>query len=189
LPDEESLLLIIDFGIDAAASVEQVRLFKERYPAGRTAVLADRYQRDDGLLSDRVGANAYLVKIFACDVLLKSLERVMLGETILPAAVLPSISGPEGLHDAEASENPGGSAHPGEDKIVDEPIGCQGWFRPATVWTGAAAECGPDIGPQVCSLLSVEPTSPLLHSATPGSGAHSIKPAGVSSRAIFYRHP
>jgi DNA-binding NarL/FixJ family response regulator len=107
LPDEESLLLIIDFGIDAAASVEQVRLFKERYPAGRTAVLADRYQRDDGLLSDRVGANAYLVKIFACDVLLKSLERVMLGETILPAAVLPSISGPEGLHDAEASENPG----------------------------------------------------------------------------------
>lgn len=120
LPDDESLLLIIDIGIDAAASVEQVRRFKERYPTGRIAVLADRYQLDDVLLSYRVGANAYLVKISACDVLLKSLELVMLGETILPQAILPSISGVEGLHDAEASETPGGNAHPSEDKIVDE---------------------------------------------------------------------
>jgi two-component system nitrate/nitrite response regulator NarL len=130
LPDERSLLLIIDIGIDAAASVEQVRLFKERYPAGRIAVLADRYQLDDVLLSYRVGANAYLVKISACDVLLKSLELVMLGETILPEAILPSISSAEGLHDTEASENPAGNAHPSEDKIVDEPIGGQDRFVP-----------------------------------------------------------
>ena len=39
LPDEESLLLIIDIGIDAAGSVEQVRRFKEANPARRIAVL------------------------------------------------------------------------------------------------------------------------------------------------------
>ena len=34
----------------AAASVEQMRLFKERYPDGRIAVLADRYHQSQRAL-------------------------------------------------------------------------------------------------------------------------------------------
>jgi two-component system nitrate/nitrite response regulator NarL len=105
LPDKESLLLlVIDIGIDAARSVGQMRLFKERYPGGRIAVLADRYQLDDVLLAYPEGANAYLPKTSAGDVLLKSLELVVLGDTIVPSTILPWISGYASGCDPENSD-------------------------------------------------------------------------------------
>jgi DNA-binding NarL/FixJ family response regulator len=91
LPKDESLLLIIDAGDNPVASIEQIKLFKERYPTGRIAVLADQCQSNEVMCAYRAGANAYLVKVSACNVLIKSLELVMLGETIVPPAILSSI--------------------------------------------------------------------------------------------------
>ena len=70
------------------AAVGQVERFKEQRPAGRVAVLADRNRRSDIVSAFRAGANAYFIKAAPCDAFVKSLELVMLGETILPAAVL-----------------------------------------------------------------------------------------------------
>src|ERR1700687_317409 len=44
LPRHQSSLLVIDSGDDSNAAVRQVELFKERHPAARIAVLADRNQ-------------------------------------------------------------------------------------------------------------------------------------------------
>jgi two-component system, NarL family, nitrate/nitrite response regulator NarL len=84
-----SVLLIIDSGDDLSAAVRQVELFKERHPDGRIAVLADHNQPADILSAFRAGAHAYFIKVTPCDAFIKSLELVMLGETILPAAMLP----------------------------------------------------------------------------------------------------
>lgn len=92
LPEDELLLLIIDAGDNPVASIEQIKLFKERYPTGRIAVLADRCQSNEVMCVYRAGANAYLVKVSACNVLIKSLELVMLGETIIPPELLSSVS-------------------------------------------------------------------------------------------------
>jgi DNA-binding NarL/FixJ family response regulator len=92
LPKDELLLLIIDAGDNPVASIEQIKLFKERYPTGRIAVLADRCQSNEVMCAYRAGANAYLVKVSACNVLIKSLELVMLGETIVSPAILSSMS-------------------------------------------------------------------------------------------------
>jgi two-component system, NarL family, nitrate/nitrite response regulator NarL len=73
------------------ASIDQIKLFKERYPTGRITVLADRCQSNDVMSAYRAGANAFLVKVAACNVLIKSLELVMLGETIVPPAILSAI--------------------------------------------------------------------------------------------------
>jgi two-component system nitrate/nitrite response regulator NarL len=86
-----SILLIIDVGDDLSAAVRQVELFKKRYPAGRVAVLADHDQPSDIVQAFRAGANAYFIKVAPCDAFIKSLELVMLGETILPAAILSTI--------------------------------------------------------------------------------------------------
>ena len=91
LPKDELLLLIIDAGDNPVASIEQIKLFKERYPTSRIAVLADRCQSNEVMCAYRAGANAYLVKVSACKVLIKSLELVMLGETIVSPAILSSI--------------------------------------------------------------------------------------------------
>jgi two-component system nitrate/nitrite response regulator NarL len=88
LPRHRSILLIIDAGHDLNAAARQVELFKKRHPTGRAAILADHNQPNDIVSAFRAGANAYFVKVAPCDAFIKSLELVMLGETILPAAML-----------------------------------------------------------------------------------------------------
>jgi two-component system nitrate/nitrite response regulator NarL len=91
LARHRSLLLIIDSGDDLSAAVRQVGLFKERYPLGRIAVLADHNQPTDIASAFRAGVHAYFIKVTPCDAFIKSLELVMLGETILPAAMLSMV--------------------------------------------------------------------------------------------------
>jgi two-component system nitrate/nitrite response regulator NarL len=44
----------------------------------------------------RAGANGFFVEVMTSDVFIKSIELVMMGETVLPAAFLPFVLGPEG---------------------------------------------------------------------------------------------
>jgi len=81
-------LLIVDIGDDFQSSIEQVAHFKSCCPAGRVAMLAHRHQLPEMLSAFRAGANAYFVKIATCEAFIKSLELVMLGETVLPPAIL-----------------------------------------------------------------------------------------------------
>jgi two-component system nitrate/nitrite response regulator NarL len=91
MPRHRSILLVIDAGDDLRAAVQQNGLFREQHPAGRVAILADHDQPSDIVAAFRGGANAFFVKVASCAAFLKALELVMLGETILPAAVLSMI--------------------------------------------------------------------------------------------------
>ena len=88
LPQDQSILLIIDVGDDSRVAERQIESFKRLYPAGRVAVLAYQYHLSEMLSAFRAGANAYFVRVMTCDTFLKSLELVMLGETIVPAGIL-----------------------------------------------------------------------------------------------------
>ena len=85
------VLLIIDASNKPNDVVSQIKLFKKQYPQGRVAVLADHYRRNDLVSAYRTGANAFLTKATSCGALIKTLELVMLGETILPPELLPFI--------------------------------------------------------------------------------------------------
>jgi len=58
-------------------------------------VVADNYHVKDVLLAFAAGADAYLTNAENFDVLIKSLELVTMGETIMPSEILPFISGHE----------------------------------------------------------------------------------------------
>jgi two-component system, NarL family, nitrate/nitrite response regulator NarL len=88
LPQHRSILLVIGTGEKPRAAVRQIELFREWHPAGRIAVLGRGWDLSDTVSVFRIGANACLVKVGACDILVKTLELVMLGETILPSAML-----------------------------------------------------------------------------------------------------
>src|SRR5260370_3333143 len=92
LPQEQSILLIIDVSDDFDTALGQIESFKQRYPAGRVAVLAHQHQLTEMVSAFRVGANAYLVKVATCETFIKSLELVMLGVTLLPPEILTFIS-------------------------------------------------------------------------------------------------
>jgi two-component system, NarL family, nitrate/nitrite response regulator NarL len=90
LPKGRPLLLIIESSINFTATLRQIEFVKRRYPMARIAVLAlsERHRITEALSAIRAGANAYFFNVATCDIFIKSLELVMLGETILPSAIL-----------------------------------------------------------------------------------------------------
>jgi two-component system, NarL family, nitrate/nitrite response regulator NarL len=83
--EDRPILLILDLTDDQPQMVEQIKRFKARHPTARVALLAERPLLSDGNLiaAFRCGADAYFLRPDA-ETLVKSLELVMLGETILP---------------------------------------------------------------------------------------------------------
>jgi two-component system nitrate/nitrite response regulator NarL len=86
----EAPLLVLDVSGEPQAVLAQVTLFHKLYPEGRLVLLADHDQLSDAdvVAAFRAGAHAYLLKP-SCAAFLKSLELVVLGESILPPSVLP----------------------------------------------------------------------------------------------------
>jgi len=92
------LFLVVHTGEDFDAALEQIELFRNRHPDGRIAVVADHYRLDQLASAFRAGANGYFVNAITCDRFIKSLELVMMGETIFPPAFLSCVLDPEGPH-------------------------------------------------------------------------------------------
>ncbi len=85
---ERPLFLIAHTGDDFEAAIEQIETIKNRDPAARIAIVADRYRVAELVSALRAGANGYFVDVMTCDVFVKSIELVMMGETIYPPAFL-----------------------------------------------------------------------------------------------------
>ena len=97
----QPLLLIAHTGDDFDAAIEQIELFRDYHPGGRIAIVADHYRMDELASAFRAGANGYFVNVMTCDVFIKSIELIMMGETIFPPAFLSSVLAPEGSHPGE----------------------------------------------------------------------------------------
>jgi two-component system nitrate/nitrite response regulator NarL len=87
------LLLIVDSGSTGAVMAEQILALRERQPAARLAVISDPCALPWIVSAFRAGANAYFSRTVAADAFVKTLELVMLGETILPFELLSYIPG------------------------------------------------------------------------------------------------
>jgi len=119
LSQDRPLLLIIEVSSDFYATLSQIESFKACYPTARVAVLAhpQRLHLLPGIvLALRAGANAYFFNVPTCDVFIKSLELVMLGETILPSAILPLLYGKRG----EPHNGNGHLGEEGDDRYTQE---------------------------------------------------------------------
>jgi two-component system, NarL family, nitrate/nitrite response regulator NarL len=90
LPQEPVILLIVDASGDFDAAIGQIEPFKRRCPTGRVAILGGQRQLQlpQMVSAFQAGANAYFTSFTTSEAFIKSLELVMLGETILPSALL-----------------------------------------------------------------------------------------------------
>ena len=87
LQQQQQLFIVVHTGDDFAAAIEQIELFREQHPGGRIAVVADHYRLDELVSALRAGANGYFVDVMTCDAFIKSMELLMMGETIFPPAL------------------------------------------------------------------------------------------------------
>src|SRR5258708_33493575 len=99
----QPLFLVVHTGDDFDAAVEQIELFRDQHPGGRIAIVADHYRLGELVSAFRAGANGYFADVMTCDAFIKSIELVMLGETIFPPAFLSFVIDPEGDPRGEAA--------------------------------------------------------------------------------------
>ncbi len=118
LSPHKSTLLILDTADHPDDDAAQIRLFKERRPSGRVAVLADHHRPADVFAAFQAGANVYLAKLASSDAFTKALELVMLGQTILPPELL-SLIGARRDDQRSSSAEPGGPSA-GQPVVANE---------------------------------------------------------------------
>ena len=104
-PQQQQLFIVVHTGDDFAAAIEQIELFRKRHPGDRIAVVADHYRLDELVSALRAGANGYFVDIMTCDIFIKCLELVMMGETIFPPAFLSYVLETESHHLLKATSS------------------------------------------------------------------------------------
>jgi len=89
---QQLLFLIVHTSDDFDLAIEQIELVRDQYPTGRIAVVADHYRQAEPDLAFEAGAAGYFVSSMSCDAFVKSIELVMMGETVFPPAFLSSSS-------------------------------------------------------------------------------------------------
>ncbi|OAF19334.1 hypothetical protein AXW67_36730 [Bradyrhizobium neotropicale] len=72
--------------------IEQLEFLRDRNPKVRIAIVTDHYRRDEMVAAFRAGANGYFVDAMTRDAFIKSIELLMMGETVFPPASLMSIA-------------------------------------------------------------------------------------------------
>jgi DNA-binding NarL/FixJ family response regulator len=95
LQQHKTVLLILDAGGDVETALRQIRSFKMHHEVGRIAVILRALGWADMISLFQAGAHACFPTDAAVDVFLKSLELVMLGETLVPSTLLPSLASHE----------------------------------------------------------------------------------------------
>jgi two-component system nitrate/nitrite response regulator NarL len=90
LQSSSAVLVLTGAGSGKAkgSSVRDVELIKQRHPLARVMVLGERCDLNEVLAVFRAGADGYVLKTITPEVLMKSLELLMLGETVLPSSIL-----------------------------------------------------------------------------------------------------
>jgi two-component system, NarL family, nitrate/nitrite response regulator NarL len=105
------VLFLIATDGDHAVTALTVGRLKEQNPSARIVVLSDRCDLDDALAAFRAGADGYVFEQISCDALIKSLDLVMLGVTILPAACMRLLGGENEMDSEDDSAVPAAQTH------------------------------------------------------------------------------
>ena len=97
------LYLIVHTGDDFDIALEQIALFRNLRPDARIAIVADQYRMNELVSAFHSGVNGYFVNGITCDRFIRSIELVMMGETIFPSAFLSFIIDANRPHLVEAA--------------------------------------------------------------------------------------
>jgi two-component system nitrate/nitrite response regulator NarL len=110
-PEGGTVILVVDTSRDHEGVCRQTKLLKEQNPNAKVVMLVEHYDLTQVLTAFRSGADAYLKKSISYEVLVKSLDLVLLGEAIFPGAILDL------LRDQETEQNKQASAPEGPQEL------------------------------------------------------------------------
>ncbi|MBQ0822435.1 response regulator transcription factor [Microvirga sp. HBU67558] len=124
--DGSTIVLIIDASRDHEETCRQAKALKDTNSGAKIVMLIEQYDIKQVIAAFQAGADAYLKKSISHEVLVKSLDLVMLGEAIFPGAILDLLREREapGAHANEvpAAEDPHDMGPPAKGLSVRETV-------------------------------------------------------------------
>ncbi len=115
LPDDSVILFIVDGSQSSDGRLELIRELKNRHPAGRTVLMADRFDFYTLISAQEAGIDGLFLTTVDRDILVRSLELVMLGEVVIPSALVRDIMS----HARHGSERLSDNIKPGSNRSSD----------------------------------------------------------------------
>jgi len=100
IQDERHALFLIDGESHSDAAVSLIDRIRTRFPDARIVVLAEMFEANAISAAWKAGAHGFCLSNSQREILVGSLELVMLGEIVLPAAFVLSMTGPNANHSA-----------------------------------------------------------------------------------------
>ncbi|HEV7258693.1 MAG TPA: response regulator transcription factor [Bosea sp. (in: a-proteobacteria)] len=97
LRSQKNLFLFVYTNDEFDLVVGEIEQVRDQYPDAHIAVVADHYGPTEPASAFKAGATGYLVNANSCDAFVKSIELVMLGETLFPPA-FPSLAPSAKIH-------------------------------------------------------------------------------------------
>jgi two-component system, NarL family, nitrate/nitrite response regulator NarL len=97
---------VIVIGAELAVAAPQIASLKSYNPFCRVVLLMDTCSAQDFVAVLRSGADACIPKSISCDALVKSLDLLMEGATVLPSALLSSVVNASAIGEVSVDEAP-----------------------------------------------------------------------------------
>lgn len=106
------LFVLLHSGHEFEHILQQAIMLHRQYPTYRTAILADICKPEELVSAYHSGVTGFFSTAMACDAFIKSLELVMMGQTIFPHSLLPfmppsSATTTDGVGDVPATAGTG----------------------------------------------------------------------------------
>ncbi|RDI60043.1 LuxR C-terminal-related transcriptional regulator [Microvirga subterranea] len=132
LDDTAYDLLLVDAKHHPNDLASLIAAAKERHPSARVVVLADQFDLNAVMTARHAGADGFCLTTTGCDVLIHSLELVMLGEIVVPSDLILAIMG-DGARKVECSHRRGPESLNGIDpprrSLSSREIEILGWLK------------------------------------------------------------
>jgi two-component system nitrate/nitrite response regulator NarL len=87
-PQANDPLFLVILGRDLDVMTHSIGYLRSRFPASRIVILSDKYSHTHLHSAIKAGASGYILNSTSCDVFIKSLEVVWLGEPVIPEVAL-----------------------------------------------------------------------------------------------------
>jgi two-component system nitrate/nitrite response regulator NarL len=104
--DQEQLALIVHTDNVFDSTIEQLEFLRDRDPRSRIAVVTNHYRQDEMIAAARAGTNGYFADVVNCEVFIKSIELMMIGETVFSQGSLVSVEIEAGSIFSKTMEQP-----------------------------------------------------------------------------------
>ena len=95
-PNDRDLLFIVSrdalMKSNRDPALPELKALRQQYPDSKLLLLSDSFNLADVVAALRAGANGYLMNTLTSDALVKSLDLVMLGETVLASEFAQAVS-------------------------------------------------------------------------------------------------